>query len=166
VGKRVLAAEEGSCCSGTVRWLVIPAFLGLISCSASRNSLEVRQYHLRSLELERDMNAPRAEQLNRFHGAVTDEERRNRLGHYYTVEWQGPEDHEGKPVRLVFRYRQAKAGSEIRQLVRSFPPGMKGKSELRITGPAYLNSGRVLAWHLSYYRGEHLVETRQSYLWE
>ncbi|MEC9056676.1 MAG: hypothetical protein VX633_15295, partial [Verrucomicrobiota bacterium] len=61
---------------------------------------------------------------------------------------------------------QAKAGSEIRQLVASSPPGMKGKTELRITGPAYLKAGRILAWHLSYYRGEHLVKTRQSYLWK
>ncbi len=112
------------------------------------------------------MNAPRAEQLNRFYGAVTDEDRRNRLGHYYTIEWKGPEDHQEKPVRFVFRYRQAKAGSEIRQLLASSPAGTEGKIELRITGSSYLDEGRVLAWHLSYYRGEHLVETQQSYLWE
>ena len=109
------------------------------------------------------MGAPRAEQLNRFHGAVTAEERRNRLGHYYTIEWHGPEE---KPVRLVFRYRQAGAGSEIRQLEVSAPAGSKGKTELRITGPAYLEGGRILSWHLSYYRGDRLAETRQSYLWE
>ena len=112
------------------------------------------------------MGAPRAEQLNRFHGAVTAEERRNRLGHYYTIEWHGPEGQEEKPIRLVFRYRQAGAGSEIRQLEVSAPAGSKGKTELRITGPAYLEGGRILSWHLSYYRGDRLAETRQSYLWE
>ena len=35
----------------------------------------------------------------------------------------GPEGQEEKPVRLVFRYRQAGAGSEIRQLEVSAPAG-------------------------------------------
>ena len=149
-----------------MRWLAIPAVLGLISCSAPRSFLEVRHYHLRSLAVVRGTDAPRAEQLHRFHGAVTAEERRNRLGHYYTVEWHGPEGQEEKPVRLVFRYRQAATGSEIRRLVVPAPSGSAGKTEFRITGPAYLKGGRVISWHLGYYRGDQLVGTRQSYLWE
>ena len=149
-----------------MRWLAILAFPGLISCSAPRSFLEVRHYHLRSLEMLRGLDAPRAEQLHRFHGAVTARERRNRLGHYYTVEWHGPEGQEEKPVRLVFRYRQVGTGSEIRSLVVPASSGSTGKAELRVAGPAYQEGGRVTSWHLGYYRGDQLIETRQSYLWE
>ena len=149
-----------------MRWLAILAILGLTSCSAPRGFLEVRHYHLRSVAVVRGADAPRAEQLHRFHGAVSAGERRDRLGHYYTVEWHGPEGQEEKPVRLVFRYRQAGTGSEIRRLVVPAPSGSTGKTELRIAGPAYLKGGRVTSWHLGYYRGDQLVGTRQSYLWE
>ncbi|MBL47612.1 MAG: hypothetical protein CMP28_01480 [Roseibacillus sp.] len=116
--------------------------------------------------MESGVEALRAEQWYRFHGAVTTEERRNRLGHYYTIEWRGPAELEQEPVRLVFRFRQAASGSEVRRREISAPAGLKGQAELRVIGPGYLKGGRVLSWHLSYFRGDTLVETRQSYLWE
>lgn len=140
--------------------------LGLFSCSGPRSILEIRHSHLRALALESEVEALRGEQWYRFHGAVTAEERRNRLGHYYGVAWRGPEELERLPVRLVFKYRQAATGSEVRQREVSAPAGFRGKTELQITGPGYLKGGRVVSWHLSYYRGDQLVETRQSYLWE
>ena len=85
---------------------------------------------------------------------------------WLSVEWHGPEGQEEKPVRLVFRYRQTATGSEIRRLVVPAPSGSAGKTEFRITGPAYLKGGRVISWHLGYYRGDQLIGTRQSYLWE
>ncbi|MDG2488373.1 MAG: hypothetical protein P8M65_11740 [Roseibacillus sp.] len=149
-----------------MRWLALAAFLGVISCSSIENTLGFRQYHLRSLTLESEMNAPRAEQLRRFHGAVTAAEKRDRLGYYYSVQWNGPADEASEPVRIVFRYRQAATGSAIRAIVTKAPAALQGTAEFRVTGPAYLEGGRVLSWHLGYYRGERLVETKQSYLWE
>ena len=166
VRKRVLDEGIGPCCPAGVRWLALPAVLGVISCSSNENTLEIRQYHLRSLDLEREMNAPRAEQLRRFHGAVTTAEKRDRLGHYYRVQWNGPVGEENAPVRMVFRYRQAATGSAVREIVIKAAPVVEGVAELQVTGSDYLEGGRVLSWHLSYYRGERLIETRQSYLWQ
>jgi len=149
-----------------VRWLALAAFLGVISCSSIEDTLGFRQYHLRSLTLEREMNTPRAEQLRRFHGAVTAAEKRDRLGYYYSVQWNGPAERADEPVRIVFQYRQAATGSAAREIVIKAVPGLRGAAEFQVTGPVYLEGGRVLSWHLSYYRGERLVETKQSYLWE
>ena len=110
-----------------------------------------------------DMGVPLHGQVG---GAVSEEDQRNRLGHYYTIKWDGPEGRENEAVRLVFQYRQAASGSEVRQMEVKAPAGRKGHREIQVIGPSYLEGGRVLAWHLSFYRGTDLIETRQSYLWD
>jgi hypothetical protein len=124
-----------------VRWLAILSVCALVSCVGSKETFHVRQFHLRALKPETaGVDSIRAEIQKRFHGAVSEEEKRNRLGHYYTIKWDGPE---GRA-----------------------PAGRKGYRELQLIGPAYLEGGRVLAWHMSFYRGTELIDTRQSYLWE
>lgn len=150
-----------------VRWLVILSVLGLVSCAGPKETVSIRQYHLRVLKPDTaGVDSIRAENLKRFHGAVSQEEQRNRLGHYYTIRWDGPEGRESEPVRIVFQYRQAATGSKVLKMEVEAPAGQKGKTELQLIGPAYLEGGRVLAWHMSFYRGVDLIETRQSYLWE
>lgn len=150
-----------------MRWLLIFPVIGLLSCTGPKDSVQIRQFHLRSLTSDTaGVDSIRAENQKRLHGAVSAEERRNRLGHYYTIEWDGPEGSEQEPVRLVFQYRQAATGSQILRREITASAGRKGKRELQIIGPAYLEGGRVLSWHLSYYRGDRLIESRQSFLWE
>ena len=139
---------------------------GLVSC-ASKESLHIRQYHLRTTDPDPGGgDSIKAEVQMRLHGAVSEEERRERLGHYYTIRWDGPKGHESEPVRFVFRYRQAATGSTIHRREVEAPSGRKGKIEIQLTGSQYREGGRVLSWHLSFYRGDTLIETRQSYLWE
>ena len=165
--KRILADRLASCCSSAVRGLVILAALVLVGCSAKPEALQIRQYHLRALKSDAaGVDSIRAENLKRFHGAVSTEDRLDRLGHYYTIKWHGPEGMEGEPVRLVFEYQQAATGSEVLRREIRAPAGKKGKTELQIIGPDYRKKGRVLAWRLSFYRGDHLVTTKQSYQWE
>jgi hypothetical protein len=150
-----------------VRWLAILSVCALVSCSGSKETFHVRQFHLRALKPETaGVDSIRAEIQKRFHGAVSEEEKRNRLGHYYTIKWDGPEGREKEAVRLVFQYRQAATGSKVHQMEVRAPAGRKGYRELQLIGPAYLEGGRVLAWHMSFYRGTELIDTRQSYLWE
>ncbi|MFP6880020.1 MAG: hypothetical protein VCA34_03670 [Roseibacillus sp.] len=150
-----------------VRWLVILGVFGLIGCAGPKGAVHIRQFHLRALASNTGgVGSIRAENLKRLHGAVSTEEQRNRLGHYYTIKWDGPTGRENEPVRIVFRYRQAATGSEILRMESTAPGGRKGKVELRLIGPAYLEGGHVLSWHMSFYRGGDLIETRQSYLWE
>lgn len=155
------------CGLGTVRWLVILGAVGLISCGGTKGVVNLRQYHLRSVSADTGgIESIRAEKLKRLHGAVSAEERRNRLGHYYIIRWKGPKGREADPVRILFQYRQAATGSAIRRMETTLPGTRKGVTEFQVTGPTYLEGGRVLAWHLGFYRGEELVETLQSYLWD
>ena len=150
-----------------MRWLVLLGVLGLVCCSPSSDVVRIRQYHLRSLEAAELQNAPlRAEALRRFHGAVSEEEQRERLGHYYTVYWDGPEGREGDPIRILFEYRQAATGADISLMSADLPGEARGKVEFQVTGPAYLRAGRVLAWRLRFFRAGELIETHRSYMWE
>lgn len=150
-----------------VRNLALGVLLVLSSCGGPERALEIRQYHLSSLDADTGgVDSIRAEKLKRLHGAVSTEEQRDRLGHYYTIRWRGPEGREEMPVRIVFAYRQAATGSEIHRVEVERPAKRRGAVEIRITGSNYLEGGRVLAWQLSYYRGDDLIATRQSYLWE
>ena len=113
-----------------------------------------------------EQGVSRAERLHRLHGAVSEDERDARRGHYYMVEWDGPRGTEELPVRIVLEYQQGRTGDRILRQEQEFPPGRKGKAEFVINGEAYLEGGRVLAWRLLLYRGEELVATRKSYLWD
>ena len=150
-----------------MRWLAAIGVLGMVSCGGPEEAVRIKQYHLRTIEEPREEVAPlRAESRKRLHGAVSDRERRDRLGHYYAVRWDGPRGREDEPVRLVFEYRQAGTGSEVRRMEVERPGTAKGVAEFRVTGPAYLQGGRVLAWRLEFFRGGELVETHRSYLWD
>lgn len=149
-----------------MRALVILGILGLSSCG-SPVVLEIRQYHLRSLDADTGgVDSIRAEKLKRLHGAVSLEEQHQRLGHYYTIRWNGPEGREGEPVRILFQFRQAVTGSKILKVEHDAPVGRKGAFEFQVTGEPYLEGGRVLSWHLTLFRGGEVVATKQSYLWE
>jgi len=150
-----------------VRWLVALGVLGLVSCGVPEGAVRIKQYHLRAVGDDPAGVAPlRAERRKRLHGAISEAEQRERLGHYYAVRWDGPPGREREAVRLVFDYRQAATGDEVRRLEIERPGTGEGVAEFRVTGPAYLRGGRVLAWRLRFFRGGELVETHRSYLWE
>lgn len=150
-----------------MRWLVAVFGLGVLSGCGSDPLLEVKPFHLRDLELVRELEQPliRAEQQRRFFGAVSVAEREQRLGYYYTVRWRTPEV--GERVRVVFQFRQASTGSAVREMEQAFGAGEEfGTAEFRIIGPDYLEGGRVLAWKASLFQGDEILATRRSYLWE
>ncbi|NNM30562.1 MAG: hypothetical protein HKO57_13665 [Akkermansiaceae bacterium] len=127
----------------------------------------MKQFHLRKTEagLGED-EVVRAEKLKRLHGAVSLEERQNRMGQYFGVKWDGPPGRESEPVRLVFEFQQAATGSTIRRAEHLLPGTATGKAEFRVIGPAYLKGGRVLAWRLRMFRSGDEVAVKRSYLWE
>jgi hypothetical protein len=137
-----------------------------VSCGGPQEILEIKEFHLKEVDPALDESeVVRGEELKRLYGAVTPAERRDRLGHYYTMGWNGPAGREREPVRMVFEYRQAATGSKILRMEQSFEGTAKGTAEFHVKGPAYHEGGRVLAWRLSMYRGAELVETKRSYMW-
>ena len=107
----------------------------------------------------------RMEKSRRLLGAVSMEERRNRLGQYYTLIWSDP-DGQGE-VEVVFQYQQGATASLVKRMVRSFPSSAReGKVEFAVIGDDYFKGGKVLAWKATLQRGGKVVSTRQSYLWQ
>ena len=141
--------------------------LGLVSCGGPGEVLEVKVFHLKEVDPKTGENeVVRGEQLKRLYGAVSPEERRDRLGQYYTMHWDGPAGRESEPVRLVFEYRQAATGSKILKMEQSYPASARGTGEFHVNGPAYQKGGRVLSWRVRMYRGGDLVDTKRSYMWQ
>jgi len=148
------------------RWICGLAVLGMVSCGGRQEGLEVKAFRLRSAEEVKEENpVVRGERLKRLHGAVSMAERRERLGDYYTVHWDGPAGTEGQEVRIVFEYRQAATGAKVLSMTEERPGTATGTVEFTVTGPAYQQGGRVLAWRIRLYRGGELMDTKRSYLW-
>ncbi len=107
----------------------------------------------------------RGEQMYRLRGAVTLEERRHRLGQYYTVSWKNEQMAQG-PMKVVMDYQQAATGSRVLRMSRELPADRaSGRVEFQVTGESYRIGGRVLAWRIRLLRGDELVAEKRSYLW-
>lgn len=109
----------------------------------------------------------RMEKDRLLHGAVSMEERRARLGQYYTFLWKDPDGVGLGPVELVFEYQQGATASRTKRMTKSFPASdAKGSAEFAVIGVDYIKGGKVLAWKATVTRGKRVLGTRQSYLWQ
>ena len=148
----------------------IPALLAvclLAGCAGEKQPLVVKQYTLRDqLTTDNDDPMVRQEKLRRLYGAVSIEERKARLGQYYTALWNLPES-TASDRKIIFRYQQGKSASLVKTMTRQLPKGEAGgKEEFGITGDDYFDNGRVLAWKTDLIVDGQTVASEQSYLWE
>lgn len=143
--------------------LALLATIALASCGSGDSPLTVKTYQLRDQLRDPDSDPmARMEKQRRLLGAVSLEERRQRLGQYYTILWNDPST--GSPPEILFEYRQG--GSKVKRITRSFPAdATAGRAEFAIVGDDYFENGRVLAWRVTLKRGGRDVATRRSYLW-
>jgi len=125
----------------------------------------VDYFHLKTLNHTRTDNPMINHQPSQYlHGAISTEERLQRLGNYYTVTW-GVENHSA-PVTLRFEYRQAYAGTEIREQVVTVDNIRKNnKTNFQITGNDYATDGRVVAWRISLEQDNNILGQETSFLW-
>lgn len=146
--------------------LLFPLLL-LSSCAGDRETISVKQFIIRDQGLSQgDDPMVRQEKLRRLYGAVTMEERKEKLGQYYTVIWNSPAT-VGADREVRFDYLQAGSGSRIKTTRRQLSSELaKGKEEFAIIGDDYFKNGRVLAWKASYVAGGKTIASKQSYLWE
>ena len=99
------------------------------------------------------------------YGAVTQEQLRQRKGHYFIVHWQNsnaaPSDY-----KLRFDYRQANAHGVVRTIELAYPKA-KGprKATLSVTGDAYESFGSVYSWRLSIVHNGVIVAQQKSFIW-
>lgn len=144
------------------------AALFLASCAGPRDALIVKQFQLRDEEVKSfDEPSVRMEKLRRLHGAVSMQERREKLGQYYTMLWSDPEGVGQGEVELVFEYQQGASASRIKRMVRTFPANEgSGRTEFAVIGGDYFRNGRVTTWKATLRRGDRILATKQSYLWQ
>jgi len=149
--------------------LIFPALLAclLVACTSTERTLVVKQFTLRdSGDPGQDNPMVRGETQRRMYGAVSQGEREDRLGQYYTVQWWDQSE-VGHSAELIFDYRQAATGERVKREVRGFDPeATSGQAEFEFIGEDFRRDGRVLAWRVALMRGGYELASKQSYLWE
>lgn len=143
------------------------AALLLAGCAGEKQPLVVKQFTLRDQDTAATKDPMvRQEKLRRLYGAISLEERKAKLGQYYTILWNLPES-TASEREIVFRYQQGGSGSRVKTMSRKLPAGSpEGKEEFGIIGDDYFNNGRVLAWKADLIVDGNTVASEKSYLWE
>ena len=113
----------------------------------------------------------RGDQQKRFHGAVSIDEHRERLGQYYLLKWnllnQPQITDWSKQAQIVFKYKQASTGSLVKTLTKTYPAGIKHeKWAFNNIGEDHIKNGRILAWYAELRYDGNLISKKQSYLWK
>ena len=149
-------------------YLSLIAILFHAACAGPRETLVVKQFKLRDEVADsNDEPSIRMEKLRRLHGAVTMEERKKKLGQYYTFLWSDPKAVGKGKVELLFQYQQGASGSRIKKMTHEFPASAaEGEAEFAVIGDDYFIGGKVLTWKATLRRGNRELASRQSYLWQ
>lgn len=148
-----------------MKQLLVLLSLIFVSCVSEPVGLTVKQYHLRENMFNQDEDQmARGEVQRHLHGAVTVEERRQKIGQYYHVIWKQPMA-SVEPVEIVFEYLQAGSGSKMKRLVQSGSVTDQHDTYFTITGNDYRKNGRVLAWRVTARQDGKIVASEQSYMW-
>lgn len=145
--------------------VILVGVISVAGCAEERGALHVKQFTLRDDAMDSGSNPMvRNEKLRRLYGAVGVEERKARLGQYYTILWKGEA---GSGKEILFEYLQGKSGSRVKSMRRELAAAeSSGREEFAMIGDDYFEKGRVLAWKASLLEDGRVTETRQSYLWE
>ncbi len=140
----------------------------LTACAGPRDALVVKQFQLRDQNRNAsDEPMVRMEKERRLLGAVSMEERKQRLGQYYTLIWSDPAGVGQGEVEVIFQYQQGATASLVKRMVKGFPTSNEtGTAEFAVIGDDYFKGGKVLAWKATVQRGKKVIATRQSYLWQ
>jgi hypothetical protein len=137
----------------------------IIGCAKTTDPLVVKMQTVRDQKTD-DKEDPMIdhEKARRLYGAVSMEERRQRLGQYYTILWQLES---GTNREILFEYQQGKTGSLVKTMKRKLDVGAtSGKEEFSVIGDNYFDNGRVLTWRISLIADGKTIASKQSYLWE
>ena len=96
-------------------------------------------------------------------GAVSQYDRQQRYGHYFTFFWRAERRAD---LTLRLEYRQENLGAYVQAQELSYKDA-KGtmKSEFQVVGDDYLEEGRITAWRAVLGEGGKIVALNQSFLW-
>ncbi len=149
-------------------WYLLIAAAAFGACAGPEKNLTVKQFYLRDQEDSQDYDPfLRGEKKRIFYGAVSMEERRDRLGQYYTILWADKDGAGAGEVEVLFEFQQGKTGSTVKRRSEKFAAdAASGKAGFSVIGDDYFKSGKVLAWKVTLLRGGKSIASEQSYLWK
>lgn len=100
-----------------------------------------------------------------LHGAVTSEERSERYGHYYTIDWKAADT--TRPVTLRFEFRQKLTGPAVQVIeVPVNEVDRSNRTRFQVTGDAYFTNGPVTSWRVTLLQDGQAIASDQSFLWD
>ncbi|MES2569083.1 MAG: hypothetical protein V4710_03395 [Verrucomicrobiota bacterium] len=96
-------------------------------------------------------------------GAVTQFDRRERYGHYFTFFWRSKRKTD---LTMRLEYRQENLGTYVQAQDKTYP-GAKGsfKSDFKVVGDDYNKDGKITAWRAVLIENGRIVALNQSFLW-
>lgn len=151
---------------------LVLAFGFLPSCSSvikgpGGQVTKVKIYRLNTLQRFQPQTdrAIRFEQERLLYGAITQRERTERQGQYYTILWRATD--RTQPVTVRFEYRKQNTGlkiavkeEEVSKLVRN------NVTRFQVIGKEYKVDGAVTAWRVTLLRGKEELAHADSFLWK
>jgi hypothetical protein len=154
--------------AGVNRWSLLVLLMGLGACAGHKDPLVVKQFKMLNEQTDTVQDPMiRGEKQRHRRGAVSMAERTARLGAYYTVVWNSPLETGRGEVEVLFEFQQGATASLVKRMVKRFPAtATSGQAEFAIIGNDYLKNGRVLAWKMTLRRGDRVLATRKSHLWQ
>jgi hypothetical protein len=153
------------------RFLLFLPLLAMGACSSNKQTgdtvMKLPNYYY--LDPGAQIASPdemvRFESRHYLHGAISNDDRRAREGHYYTFPWKTSD--QASPAALLFEYRQQNTGALVHALrVPIDSIKRKNVTRVEIVGEPYALNGKVTAWRASIERNGASVTSRQSYLWD
>lgn len=143
--------------------------LTLVSCAGGGADTAIRKVQIFHLKSPRPVASKdyliASETKKRMWGAISNQERMDRVGNYYTVHWKTSDT--STPVVVKMEYRQANTASKLfTQEVTVSSPRRSNKTEFTVTGDAYHTQGRVVSWRVQVIQGGQVIGEETSFLWD
>ena len=143
--------------------------INLVSCAGGGADTAIRKVQMFHLKTPNPVASKdyliSSETKKRMWGAISNQERMERVGNYYTVHWRTNDS--ATPVVVKMEYRQANTGSKLYTQEKTYAsPGTSNKTEFTVTGQAYQTQGRVVAWRIQVIQGGQVIGQETSFLWD
>jgi hypothetical protein len=144
----------------------------LMSCStkqvgAGATITKVNPYHLADITrpIEAEDPSIRFERDAVLHGAISNAERLERQGDYFTIFWKATD--RSQPLKVRLEYRQKLTGLTVKTVEQEVTDVRRtNTTKFSFVGNEYVSHGPVTSWRASIVRGKDTLVDYKSYLWE
>lgn len=100
-----------------------------------------------------------------LYGAISNEERQDREGNYYTVFWKVEDN--SQPVTVRFECRQKGTGLKVKTIEQKIDnPKHHNTTDFSVIGSDYQTNGPVTCFRVSLVRGKETLHEWKSFMWE